>query len=129
MSDKISLYIIDDDPIVNVITQYLLNKFHPEIESQYFENGKLALDEIIKNNFFPKYIFLDLNMPVLNGWEFLEKINPLQLTNKEKLKIIVLSSTLDRLDIDKAKEHIMVTKFISKPITIESLEIVFKDQF
>lgn len=124
---------VDDDPITLMLCKKVIKKsdFSQEIDSAI--NGEEALkyfdNLIIENNQtskgFPQLIFLDLNMPVMNGWEFLDIFSKNQyLKNFSKTKVIVLSSTIDPSDISRSKNYPMVIEFLSKPITSEILEIL-----
>jgi CheY-like chemotaxis protein len=70
----------------------------------------------------PELIFLDLNMPVMGGWEFLDIFNTIDYSEFSSIKVVVLSSTIDPEDLEKAKSYPMVIDFLSKPITISMLE-------
>ncbi|MDW3502850.1 response regulator, partial [Escherichia coli] len=71
----------------------------------------------------PELIFLDLNMPVMGGWEFLDNFIKKEYQEfNTKTKVIVLSSTIDPTDIEKSKTYPIVIDFLSKPITKEMLE-------
>jgi len=84
----------------------------------YFDN--LILQKSDKE--YPDLIFLDLNMPVMGGWEFLDNFSKTYANFFAETKVIVLSSTIDPQDVEKAKTYPMVLDFMSKPITIEMLE-------
>ncbi len=124
---------VDDDPITLMLCKKVILKAHlsKEIDSaingedaiRYFDNLLSEKDAGIDN--YPQLIFLDLNMPVMNGWEFLDIFskNP-YAENFSKTKVIVLSSTIDPDDIDKSKNYSMVIEFLSKPITSEILELL-----
>jgi CheY-like chemotaxis protein len=96
------------------------------------QNGEDALnyfDDLKLNNLgteisrYPQLIFLDLNMPVMGGWEFLDCFSKEDYRTQFKdCKVIVLSSTIDPDDINKAKTYPMVLDFLSKPISKEMLE-------
>lgn len=114
--------IIDDDPIFVYGTRVLLNS-----NSSYcsnilvYENGREALDVLettLNTNEFPDVIFLDLNMPVMNGWQFLDEFSKIIDIDK-KTKIYILSSSVNPADIQKSKEYKIVKNFISKPLTEE----------
>lgn len=123
---------VDDDQITLMLCKKVIERvgFANEIITaqngeeaiHYFENlyGKYKLDNNIT---YPKLILLDLNMPIMNGWEFLDAYtqNGYQDIFKEA-KFIVLSSTIDPQDIDKTKVYSIVIDFLSKPITKEMLE-------
>ena len=88
----------------------------------YFDDLKLNnLGAEIKK--YPSLVFLDLNMPVMDGWEFLDHFSKEEYTSAFKnTKVIVLSSTIDPNDIEKSKTYPMVLDFLSKPITKEIVE-------
>ncbi|WP_321540653.1 response regulator [Flavobacterium piscinae] len=65
---------------------------------------------------------MDLNMPVMNGWEFLDLFNKTISNEFSQTKVIILSSTIDPADYNKAKQYDVVSHFLSKPITVEMLE-------
>ncbi len=124
---------VDDDPITLMLCKKVIMKsnFSKKIYSAI--NGEDALkffDDLINKQDseikdFPQLIFLDLNMPVMNGWEFLSVFSKNQyLENFSKTKVVVLSSTIDPNDIEKSKEYPMVVEFLSKPITTEILELL-----
>lgn len=115
---------IDDDPITLMLCKKVIQKasFAQEILTAY--NGEEAL-ELLKNlsddpnKSFPELILLDLNMPILNGWDFLEIYSASEI---KKCPIIILSSTIDPTDFNRAKDYNLVKSFYSKPITIDVLE-------
>ncbi|WP_310382013.1 response regulator [Flavobacterium sp.] len=124
---------VDDDPITLMLCKKVIKKsdFSQEIDSanngeealKYFDN--LIIENVNQANNFPQLIFLDLNMPIMNGWEFLDIFSKNEyLENFYKTKVIVLSSTIDPNDIKKSKDYPMVIEFLSKPITSEILEIL-----
>lgn len=119
---------IDDDPITLLLIKMVITKttFVKEIITaksgeeaiQYFENF-----EVNEAENYPEVIFLDLNMPVMGGWEFLDNFTQKNLPIIFKnTKVYILSSSIDPLDIEKAKTYPIVIDFISKPITKEKLE-------
>ena len=116
-------YIIDDDAIFVLVFTKILSKIDNFKTIVALKNGHLALQELKKldaNNLkLPDIIFLDLNMPVLDGWKFLEEIE--QLSFKEKLNIHIISSTIDTQEIDKSKRYKTVKSFIQKPTSAQQL--------
>ncbi|TRX36854.1 response regulator [Flavobacterium sp. ZT3R18] len=117
---------IDDDPIALMLLKKVISKaiFSKEIITA--QNGEEALDffKSLKNTpnqnnitNQPQLIFLDLNMPVMGGWEFLDLFNTAEYLNFNNIKVIILSSTIDPEDINKSKTYPIVIDFLPKPIT------------
>lgn len=123
---------VDDDPITLMLCKMVISKSSFAKEIITAQNGEEAInyfDDLKLNNLgveikkYPSLIFLDLNMPVMDGWEFLDQFTKNEYTSIFKnTKIIVLSSTIDPKDIEKSKTYPMVIDFLSKPITKEILE-------
>jgi len=80
-----------------------------------FENGKMASQMELD---FPNILFLDLAMPKMNGWVFLGAFNKIdfQNTNAQQIRIVVLSSSVNPIDIEKANSHSLVERYIVKPL-------------
>lgn len=119
---------VDDDPITLMLYKMVIAKSSFTEEIITAKNGQEALDYYdslnIENDICcPELVFLDLNMPVMGGWEFLDNFKKEEYKQfNEKTKVIVLSSTIDPNDIEKSKKYAMVIDFMSKPITKEMLE-------
>lgn len=124
---------VDDDPITLMLCKMVINKaaFSKEIITS--KNGEEALNyfKTLKENNAgdqskkpPQLIFLDLNMPVMGGWEFLETFKTAEYLDFNTINVIILSSTIDPDDLEKAKKYPMVLDFLSKPISKEMLEYV-----
>jgi len=128
MSTKINLLVIDDDDINIFIIKKIVEKTGYEALMVAKTNGQLAIDylkELIENNQpFPHLILIDINMPVLNGWEFLESYEKMGI--KEHVDMYMLSSSVYENDIEKAKTYKTVKGFISKPLSIERLIELFE---
>ncbi len=132
MLDKILC--IDDDPITLMLCKKVISKAEFSKEIDFFKNGEEAIqyfdelkDEKNKENKItpPNLIFLDLNMPIMNGWEFLDVFSDKDYyLDFPNTKVIVLSSTIDPKDLNKSKSYPMVIEFLSKPITKEMLETI-----
>lgn len=114
---KPMVYFIDDDPLSNKFNTMLIRKIHPDVEIVTFINAEEALTEL-RDAAAPKpeVIFLDLNMPVMNGWDFMDEFKKLDL----KIEIVILTSSNDASDKKKAKEHKEVKDFVVKPLTKET---------
>ena len=122
-------YIIDDDAIFVLVLKKILCKLNIFNEIINIRNGQEALN-ILSNNYYnfeplPDLIYLDINMPVLNGWQFLEELEKLPFA--DQLNIYIISSTIDLEEIEKAKQFVSVKNFISKPIKKEDIIKLFLD--
>lgn len=121
---------VDDDAISLTISQLLLkrtgfaseiiNKIDGSDALEYFSDLFANDPNPIENA--PELILLDINMPIMNGWEFLQEFVPLYGNKLAKTKIVILSSTIDPQDFANAKNFPIVIQFISKPLSIENLE-------
>jgi CheY-like chemotaxis protein len=128
-----SILFIDDDPITLMLCKMVIKKSSFSNEIATSKNGEEALQyfntlkQIDSNEEFkkqPQLIFLDLNMPVMGGWEFLDSFSTSDYADYNKTKVIILSSTIDPEDLEKSKKYPMVIDFLSKPISKEMLEYV-----
>lgn len=114
------ILLIDDDPIVNFIHSRILQSNYPDSQILIFNNGLTAFDYIKKHRLVPYLIFLDLNMPVMNGWDFLKAISVEE--GNSALQIHVLTSSIDPHDKIMAKENTLVLSYLSKPLKCEDLK-------
>jgi CheY-like chemotaxis protein len=120
---------VDDDPITLMLCKKVIEKasFSEEIITarngeealHFFNELKYSKSKIQKK---PQLIFLDLNMPVMGGWEFLDHFSRIDYEEFNSINVVVLSSTINPEDLAKAKKYSAVIDFLSKPITKSMLE-------
>lgn len=113
--------LIDDDRATTFFNRYLLLKHGAFKNVKTLQGGMEALD-YLKNldqklNIKPDLIFLDINMPFMSGWDFLREFARLGNEIKENIKIIMLSTSSDPRDLERAGENKYVNDFINKPLT------------
>lgn len=135
MLDK--LLCVDDDPITLMLCRKVVEKVEFAKEIITVQNGEEAIqyfDKLLEERktdnsvVCPKLVLLDLNMPVMDGWEFLESYIEKDYQNIfDTTRFIVLSSSIDPYDINKSKTYPIIG-FLSKPVTKEMLENL-KPQF
>jgi len=126
----VSILLVDDDEINNFISIKLIRKalFNAEITACL--NGKFAIDQLVEMqrkgaDKLPDYILLDINMPIMNGWEFLDEYKRLNIDALGKTKIYIISSSVFSNDINKARSYPLVKSFISKPLSVDKIKEMF----
>lgn len=129
MTKKNQQYIlIDDDSTSNLIGEFVIKKFDPTAKISSFLDPEVALTEIQRRyDGCSKHeicIFLDLNMPRMTGWEFLEVFQQLEEQVKNCFIIYVLTSSMEDFSGEK-KKFPFVAGFISKPLKKDKLEQIF----
>lgn len=129
INHELHILIIDDDEINNFIAAKLIDKIPPKARVSTRLNGQDGIDFIklcVGNEAnLPDIIFLDINMPIMNGWEFLEEYEIIKDKFTKKVIINMLSSSVYNDDISKSKTFSTVNKFISKPLTIEKIQDLY----
>lgn len=126
-----TLFLVDDDSVFQYLTRKLLLKTAMVKHIKIFNNGQEAIDFLKavqgKKEEIPEIILLDLSMPVMDGWEFLEEYLMLQPRLEKRITIYIISSSINPRDIERAKKINAVTDFIIKPVTREKFsEIISK---
>jgi CheY-like chemotaxis protein len=123
------LLLVEDDPITQMLERIILSNAKFCQEAISLDNGVAAtewLDQFLEKKelqlLLPELIFLDLNMPLMDGWEFLKIFEVKYSSFLPSTKIIILSSTINSLDWEKSKEHSLVIGFEKKPLSIDALE-------
>ncbi len=125
--------LVDDDEDCNYFHKRLLTKMKITDKVEIANNGQEALDFLVSvtEGKYPQpaIIFLDINMPVMNGWEFLEAYKNLDDNQKGKLILVMLTTSLNPDDRLKALENDIVNDFENKYLNKESLTRILKNNF
>ncbi|MDX1315074.1 MAG: response regulator [Eudoraea sp.] len=118
--------LIDDDHIFVYGAKRLMREVDFFDDLSVFNNGQDALDHFQAPNqnteTLPSVIFLDLNMPVMNGWEFLDAFLNIPGISSSEIAIYIMSSSVDPRDLEKIQSHPYIKNYILKPLTTEDLE-------
>lgn len=125
-----NLYLVDDDDIYVFLTRKIIEETQLTEHIEVFNNGQDAL-EYLKNlqdeSMLPEIILLDLFMPVMDGWEFLEEFAMLKPKLNRKITIYVTSSSISPNDMQRAKNISDVTDYVIKPINKERFVELIKN--
>ncbi len=122
LNKQLNVILIDDDPLNAFTIERLVKKTVPDATMKSFHSGASAFAYFSKmnSNDFPHIILLDLYMPEMDGWQFLDEYK-LQGFTAKQCTIYMLSSSIDKRDIFLAEEHGLVQEFLKKPLTKDKL--------
>lgn len=124
--------IIDDDQVYVFAMKKMImgNAFCKEVIS--FKNGEEALlflhSKMIDPNGLPEIIMVDINMPIMDGWEFLDEFIKLMPSLPRKVTIYMISSSIRLADVERAKNYSEVQDYIVKPLLIDNLKQILGER-
>lgn len=129
MSAHANIFMIDDDQTFVFLTKKVLRSVPYQVNIEEFEDGQQAIDFLKQNageqDLLPDVIFLDLSMPVMDGWEFIKEYKHLKPKISKVAQLYIVSSSISPHDIERSREIGIVTDFIIKPLAKEKFtEIV-----
>ena len=120
------LAVVDDDEIFQIIARKMISICAPQWEIKSFTTGLDALNYLKQHSTLtsniPDVILLDINMPVMDGWMFLEAYQELKGQLVKSMKIYLASSSIDSKDIERGKRNPNLADYIIKPLTIERIK-------
>lgn len=118
MEKRRKVYVIDDDPILQRIMSKMLGNFDSDVQVEMFLHGEEAINRLKEDEKLPDLIFLDINMPIMDAWDFIENYQKL---NIEVVPIYILSSSIDYRDISKAENIDLIKDYLVKPLKKDRL--------
>ena len=124
------ILLIDDDEPTNFYHSMMIEEsgLCPNI---YVKDSAVEAIKWLKDeaNPIPDLIFLDINMPIMNGWEFLDEYKELPDVKKTDIIVVMLTTSLNPNDMERANKMDEISSFMNKPLTIENIQKVVKEQF
>lgn len=119
--------LIDDDPMNNLICKLTIEMTLGQTEVKAFVNPEIGLEYIQSEFTKPDsddsaLLLLDINMPIMSGWEFLEMFDNLSFEVKDKIKVCILSSSIDERDKERSYANKNVIEFLVKPLTDKDIQ-------
>ena len=129
MTVSVRCLIIDDDPLNNLISQTVIARAEAKAQVTAFTEPEAGLAYISQRGQCktgPVFVFLDINMPTMSGWEFLEHFEQLDNSIKNLYKIFILSSSVDDRDKERAEQNSRVLDYVEKPLKIERVKMLFE---
>jgi FOG: CheY-like receiver len=127
-----TIWVIDDDPIYQIIVNKMIQKSELFLNTVSFKNGKDAIDAFKKklkeNEVLPNIVLLDINMPIMDGWEFMEEMVPLKSQFNDPIQIYIVSSSIAEEDKNKAKHYPQIIDYLVKPLNNNDLQMITANQ-
>ena len=121
--------LVDDDKVNNMLCTKIINKLYPEATVNSFLTAREGLDYIVcrygqPHNTEVAVLLLDIIMPEMDAWDFLEEFESYDPSLKDRIKIYILSSSVDKKDMMKANADKHVEYYLVKPLTSESIHLM-----
>lgn len=128
-----SILLVDDDDTVNFFNEFLLKELQVSEDIVIRENGQEAIGYLtdIKDqpSEFPELIFLDINMPVMDGFEFLEAYREAHMQDKTNALIVMLTTSLHPKDVERANTYPFISEYVYKPLTKDKIQSIVTKYF
>ncbi|MBL0103269.1 MAG: response regulator [Bacteroidetes bacterium] len=125
-----NIMLVDDDPLSNLLHRIVLRKSNPKFKIKTFSEPSEAFRFLKKqtesrNDELPGIIFVDINLGESTGWSFIEELKKIPKPRLSGLRVFILSSSVDRRDLEQSKAIDLIEEFIDKPLTIDKIRSRF----
>ncbi len=129
MSDFKDFIIIDDDKLNNKVCRNIIERTYADAHITDFVDPQEGFDHIVhkyskKDSDSKAILLLDISMPVMDAWEFLDRFENLDATIKKRVKVHILSSSVNKQDMVRAEANENVEYYLIKPLTRESIKLI-----
>ncbi|HLP28849.1 MAG TPA: response regulator [Candidatus Didemnitutus sp.] len=125
MAQTLLVGLVDDDRVYQFTTERMLRRIDADLRFMWFKDGEEALGYLMSHakepNLLPDMLILDINMPYMDGWQFLDAYSTQKSVLAKKIDIYMISSSADDRDQSRAKAYSDVTDYLEKPITSDLL--------
>lgn len=125
---KKAIWIVDDDAIYQIIVNKIIQRSEMFSAISSFKNGKDAINNLHRaaatNDELPDIVLLDINMPIMDGWEFMEAMALIKPKLNKEIVVYIVSSSIAVEDKNKSKSYENILGYLSKPITVNDLVLI-----
>lgn len=126
---RYKVFLIDDDELFSLMMPQVLKKVEEIKLYKIFKSGWDALEQLdhVENSNFPDFIFVDLNMPEMDGFEFIDRYQEKFYPSHPNTKIVVISNSVLKKDTKRSYEQMAVCDYKNKPLTSDKIRIILKE--
>jgi CheY-like chemotaxis protein len=125
-SEPYHILLVDDDDVTNFLSREMLRLYMDSPQIDIALNGQDAVDYLLERsgepNRLPNLILLDINMPIMDGWDFLAEFDKIKQPGFEKINIVMFTSSVYYEDIDRARTYASVKNIYSKPLDEQKIK-------